>query len=90
MINNTRGSTYSTVEYVNLKEYKDDDDGGTVIDRKLIIFNYIDTNSRFNHGATAADATAAIVVVFASAVAVLRAFTCVRTSRSINDRATKN
>ena len=27
--NNTRGSTYS-------KEYNDDDDGGTLIDRKLI------------------------------------------------------
>ena len=29
------------IEYVNLKEYKDDDDGGTVIDRKLIILNNI-------------------------------------------------
>ena len=67
------------VEYVNLKEYNDDDDDGTVIDRKLIISNNINTNSRFNHGATAtaataADATAIIVVVFALAVAVLRTF----------------
>ena len=51
-----------------------DDDDGTVIDRKLIISNNININSRFNHGATAADATAAILVVFAFAVAVLRAF----------------
>ena len=44
----------------------------TVIDRKLIIFNNNDTNSRFNHGATDADATDAIVVIFAFTVAVLR------------------
>ena len=36
--NNMRGSTYSIIEYVNLKEYNDDDDGGTVIDIRLIIF----------------------------------------------------
>ena len=57
----------------------DDGDDGTVIDRKLIIFINIDTNSRFNHGATAADDTAAIVVIFPLAVSVLRAFMCVRT-----------
>ena len=52
----------------------DDDDGGTVIDRKLIIFNNINTNSRFNNGATDADATAAIAVILPLTVAVLRAF----------------
>ena len=55
--NNTRGFTYSTVEYVNLKEYNDDDDGSTVTDKKFNIFNNINTNSRFNYGAIAADAT---------------------------------
>ena len=64
------------IEYVNLKEYNDDDNGGTVIDRKLIIFNNINTNSRFNYGATAAVATTAAIVVFYLAVAVLRAFMC--------------
>ena len=59
---------------MNLKEYNDDDDGGTVIDRKLNFFININTNSRFNHGATATTATAAVVVVFAFAVPVLRAF----------------
>ena len=39
--NNTCGATYSIIEYMNLKEYNDDDDGGTVIDRKLIILNNI-------------------------------------------------
>ena len=51
-----------------------DDDDGTVIDRKLIIFNNITTNSRFNHSATDADATAAFAVIFPLAVVVLRAF----------------
>ena len=74
--NNTRGFTYSTDEYVNLEEYNDDDDGGTVIDRKFIIFNNINTNSGFNYGATTADATTTVVVVFDLAVAVLRAFMC--------------
>ena len=72
MGNNARGST-------NSKEYNDDNDGGTVIDRKLIISNNINTNSRFKHGATAADAIAAIFVIIALAVAVLRAFMCVCT-----------
>ena len=72
MGNNARGST-------NSKEYNDDNDGGTVIDRKLVMFNNINTHSKFNHGATAADAIAAIFVIIALAVAVLRAFMCVRT-----------
>ena len=63
----------------------DDGDDGTVIDRKLIIFINIDTNSRFNHDATAADATAAIVVTIPLAVAVLRAFMCLCTRQ---DRST--
>ena len=76
--NNTRGSTYSTSWVREFKRIYDDDDGGTVIDRKLIIFNNINTNSRFNYGAAAAAATAAataaFVVVFAPVVAVLCAF----------------
>ena len=55
---------------MNLKENNNDDDGGTLIDRKLIIFNNMNTNSRFNYyGATAADANTAAVVVFALVVA---------------------
>ena len=67
-----------------LKRIYDDDNGGTVIDRKFIIFNNINTNNRFNYGAAAADATAAFVVIFPPVVAVLRAFMCVRTRRSID------
>ena len=40
----------------------------------MIIFNNNDTNSRFNHGTTDADATAAITVTILLTVAVLRAF----------------
>ena len=42
----------------------------------------MNTNSRFNNGATAAAATAAIVVIFPLVVAVLRAFMCVCTRQS--------
>ena len=89
MENNTRVSTYS----VTLKEYNDDDDGGTVIDRKLIIFNNINTNSRFNHGAIAVDTTAAIVVIIPLAVAVFRDFMCVCSAYpafTTNNGAAKN
>ena len=73
------------------KKKTDDGDDGTVIDRKLIIFNNIDTNSRFNHDATPADETAAIVVIFPLVVAVLlRAFMCVRTLSLRPTRATQN
>ena len=72
-----------------LKRIYDDDDGGTVIDRKLNIFNNTTTDSRCDCGATLADATTAFVVVFALVVSVLRAFTCVSTRRSIDDGATK-
>ena len=78
------------VEYMKKKKIIDNGDDGTVIDRKLIISNNITTNSRFNHDATTTDATAAIVVVFAIAIAVLRAFMCVRYPRRlINNGATK-
>ena len=77
---NTRAGLHTQlVEYVKENKNDDDDDGGTVIDRKLIIFNNINTNIRFNYGAATADATAAIVVIFPLAVAVLRAFMCLRT-----------
>ena len=80
MLNITRaGLCTQLIEYVKKKKVINDGDDGTVIDRKLIIFDNIDTNSRFNHGAIAADATAAIVVIFPLAVAVLRAFMCLRT-----------
>ena len=57
-----------------IKKNNDDDGCGTVIDRKLIIFNNINTNSRFNNGATDADTTAAIAIILPFTVAVLRAF----------------
>ena len=80
MLNITRaGLCTQLIEYVKKKKVINDGDDGTVIDRKLIIFDNIATNSRFNHGAIAADATAAIVVIFPLAVAVLRAFMCVPT-----------
>ena len=73
------------------KKIIDDGDDGTVIDRKLNIFNNTDTNSRFNHGATAADATAAIVVIFPLAIAVLRVFELFQRSfYFMIDRAAKN
>ena len=75
--NNTRGSTYSQlVEYMKKKKIINNGDDGTVEDRKLIIFNNMNTNSRFNYGATAADANTAAVVFFALVVSVLRAFMC--------------
>ena len=43
-------------------------------------------NSGFNHGATAADATAAIVGIFPLAVADLRAFMCVHTGTPTNQK----
>ena len=72
----TRAGLRTQLLRMNLKENNNDDDGGTLIDRKLIILNNMNTNSRFNYGATAADATTAAVVVFDLAVAVLRAFMC--------------
>ena len=74
----------NSVEY-EFKEYNDDDDGGTLIDRKLIIFNNMNTNSRFNYyGATAADANTAAVVVFALVVAEFYMRTYRPIDRSIN------
>ena len=79
------------IEYMNLREYNDDDDGGTVIDRKLISSNNIKSNSRLKHGATVTAATAAVVVVFAFAVAVLRAFELFKRSfYFMIDRVTQN
>ena len=56
----------------------------------MIIFNNINTNSRFNNGATDADATAAIAVILPLTVAVLRAFELFeRSSYFMIDRAEK-
>ena len=79
------------VHVLNVKENKnDDDDDDDNRDENWYKFNNINTNSRFIYGATAADAAAAIVVIFPLVVAVLRAFMCVRTRQSIDDGATQN